>query len=101
MRKSPCNQCKYKATTQKILKTHVPTVHNHPPWLTDIVTVIVRADWPFQPVWTEYASEVDSDIKLDNHNNCNGTWYLLVILNMFRKITLIWSLITIITTFKL
>ena len=43
MRKYPCSQCKYQATTQKTLKTHVPIVHNHPPWLTDIVTVIVRA----------------------------------------------------------
>ena len=49
MRKYPCSQCKYQATTQKSLKTHVPTFHNHPPWLTDIVTVIVWADWPFQP----------------------------------------------------
>ena len=76
MRMYPCSQCKYQATTQKSLKTHVPTFHNHPPWLTDIVIVIVRADWPLQPVYTEYASEVDSDMKLDNHNHCKDKYLI-------------------------
>ena len=87
MRKYPCSQCEYQATTQKSLKTHVPIVHNHPPWLTDIVTVIVRAD-----------PEDDSNMKLDNHQSQSLQGYLITSclvfgLNVFLKMTLIWSLI--------
>ena len=78
MRKYPCSQCKYQATTQKSLKTHVTTVHNHPPWLTNIV--IVRADQDKYLIYlipsclTEYVSEDDSNMKLDNHNHYKDNW---------------------------
>ena len=81
MRKYPCSQSKYQATTQKSLKTHVPIVHNNPPWLTDIVTVIVRADqdkYLIPSCLTECVSEDDSNMKLDNHNHYKDTSYLLV-----------------------